>query len=157
MNLQSTINHLEAYLRGEVESKRHALTCIEAQEAAIQANDPAALERAIEQTAASYKKCEATSARRTKLLQDLADHWRIPVGVLTLGGIVRRLGKQAGELGPLREELRGLMAEVIKRNRRLAALIGMHRRINTDLMQLLVGCDSPEDVQAGGTLVNAEA
>ncbi len=80
-----------------------------------------------------------------------------PVATLSLGSVARRLGDEGATIEELRNELRGVVATVMKRNRRLASLIGLHRRINTDVMQLMLGCDSADEIQHGGTLVDAEA
>lgn len=157
MNIRSLVNHLEDYLRIEIESKRTAMKWIEAQELAISRNDPEAFEAAVKDARNAFQKNEANAQRRTKLLTALASQWKVHVGTLTLGGIARRLGDEGRNLDNLRLELRQHVAEVIKRNRRLSALIGMHRRINTDMMQVILGSDSPEDVESGGSLINAEA
>ena len=70
---------------------------------------------------------------------------------------LRKGGPAGAPLEALRLELRQAVAGVIKRNRRLAALIGLHRRINTDICQLVLGCDNPEQVESGGALIDAEA
>ena len=157
MNTQSLINHLENNLRIEIEAKRRALLQIEAQEKAIAANDPSAFQKAVEEARSSCVADERNAKRRTQLLTDLATHWQLPVGVMTLGGVARRMGDSGRGLELLRAELRNVLAEVVKRNRRLSALIGMHRRINADIMRLILGCDSHADVNSGGFLVNAEA
>ncbi|MFT7669343.1 MAG: hypothetical protein ACI8X5_002043 [Planctomycetota bacterium] len=157
MNLQSTVNHFENYLRVEIESKRCALLCIETQERAIEARDADAFQESVSAAQELCVSDERNAVRRKKLMSEMANHWGIPVATMTLGGIARRLGAQGKGVELLRLKLRTAVAEVVKRNRRLAALIGMHRRINADVMQIVLGCDSHEAVNNGGSLINAEA
>lgn len=157
MNLRSVVNHLEDCVALEIESKRTAVSWIGRLEGALAAYDPAAFEAVVEDGASLTRADEGNAARRQRLLAQLAGAWGVPVGTLTLGSIVRRLGADGARLEELRGELRLAVGEVMKRRRRLSALIGMHQRINSDLMQLVLGCDSAEELEAGGSLINAEA
>jgi len=157
MNARSLVNHLVDYLRREVEAQRAVLACIERQEESIAKNDPAGLEEALEEAGHCAAAVEGLGKRRNQLLAELAGQWDLAEGALTLGGIARRLGTAGAELEARRRELRLVVAQVVKRNRRLSALIGMHQRIHTDLLQVLVGAERPEDVESGGHLVDAEA
>jgi hypothetical protein len=157
MNPQSVANHLAECLRAEVESKRAALSWIEAQEQALAARDAVAFERAVTEVGELVSGDRFRATRRKELLARLAAEWRVPPQALTLGGVARRLGGGGAPLEELRLELRGVLAELMKRTRRLATLIGLHRRINTDVMQLMLGCSTKEEVDQGGSLVNAEA
>jgi hypothetical protein len=157
MNVRSLTNHLEDYLRGEISAKKKVLACIDAQERSLASNDIASFEEAVLQAGGFCSRDEQSTLKRTRVLEGLAAHWNVPVVTLTLGGIARRLGEDGSRVSELRQELRKVIAEMVKRMRRLSALIGMHRRINTDIMQLILGCDSKEEVESGGSLVNAEA
>jgi len=157
VNPQSLANHLEEQLRLEISANVALVECIEAQESALRAQDPEAFTTAVARTEQELVQGRGRTKRREELLEQLARTWDVPVTTLTLGGVARRLGARGETLEALRLDLRQAVARVIRRNRRLAALIGLHRRINTDICQLVLGCDSPEQVEDGGALVNAEA
>ncbi len=157
MKPQSLINHLVEHLRGEIDAKAQTLAWIDAQEGALAAHDAAAFAEAVERVGALMRAEEQRTKRRTELLERLAREWGVSVEALSLGGVARRMGPAGAPLEALRLELRQAVAGVIKRNRRLAALIGLHRRINTDICQLVLGCDNPEQVESGGALIDAEA
>ncbi len=157
MNLQSTINHLEACLEQEVAAKAKAITWIDSMENAIKDHDSTAFAEIAAQGSDICRGDDRAAKRRVSLLGDLANHWSVPAGTLTLGSVVRRLEGKGARLDGLRKELRQSVANVMKRQRRLAALIGLHQRINADVMKVILGCDSHEEVNQGGALVNAEA
>ena len=157
MNLRSLTNHLEDCLALEIESKRAALAWIEQLERTLGGYDAEGFEGSVEAGAGLPGTDERNAKRRKKLIGDLAAAWGVPEGTLTLGSIARRLGPDGERLDALREELRDLVAGVLQRRRRLSSLIGLHRRVNTELMQLILGCESEEQVHEGGSLVNAEA
>jgi len=157
MNTQSIANHLAEYVRSEIEAKTAALKWIDAQEVAIATNDPAALEMAVKELNTLLAGEQRRVLRRGELIARLADKWNVPAQTLSLGGVVHRLGDGGAHLDALRQELRSIVATVMKRNRRLAALIGLQRRITTDVMQLVLGSDEEGALGHGGSLVNAEA
>lgn len=157
MNLQSIVNHLEACLEQEISAKQQSIEWIESMENAIKNNDSETFE-AIALDGTKLCRVEDQAAKRRKsLMGELAQVWNVHAEALTLGSVVRRLAGQGERLDTLRKELRQAVATVIKRQRRLSALIGLHQRINADIMQLMLGCDSHEEVNRGGALVNAEA
>jgi len=157
VNLRSLTNHLEASLVTEIESKRAALEWIEQLERTLGGYDAEGFEGSVAAGASLPGTDERNAKRRKKLIGELAAAWGVPEGTLTLGSIARRLGAEGERLDVLREELRELVASVLQRRRRLSSLIGLHRRVNTELMQLILGCESEEQVHEGGSLVNAEA
>ncbi len=97
------------------------------------------------------------SNQRVRLLRELAEHWHIAPDAITLGSIVRRLGPAGVRLSELRMELRDGVAHVLGRNRRLSSLIGMHRRINRDVMNLVLTGQEDGEVSDSGFLINARA
>jgi hypothetical protein len=157
MNLRSTLNHLEAGLVLEIQSKAESLAWVESLESAVRSNDSAEFEKLVANGAGLCKAGESIARKRVALITELGRHWGVAAAALTLGGVARRVGADGKRLEQLREQLRTVISKVMKRQRRLAALIGMHRRINTDVMQIMLGCDSKEEVHQGGCLVNAEA
>ena len=157
MNLQSTINRLEACLVEEIQKQQDNVAWVDSMEAAIAKNASVDFEQVVTQGSELCKASDQVARRRKQLVAELAAHWKVPATALTLGGVVRRAGNTGTRLGVLRAELRSSVAKVIKRQRRLAALIGLHQRINADVMQIMLGCESQDQVRQGGSLVNAEA
>lgn len=157
MNLQSTINHLENCIVQEIQANRDAIKWIDSMEAVIAANKSSEF---VELSRAGAQICrtgDKNSRRRQSYIVSLAKTWGLAADTLTLGSVARRLGAPGARLNELRSELRQVLGDLVRRQRRLAALIGMHRRINADVMQLILGCESHEQVNQGGSLVNAEA
>ncbi|MFT7484673.1 MAG: hypothetical protein ACI9F9_000517 [Candidatus Paceibacteria bacterium] len=157
MNLQSTVNHLEACLAEELAAQTESLTWVNTMEQALKDNDSLTFESTSQRGSELCRKADRAATKRKGLLADLASNWGVAAGTLTLGSVVRRLGGQGARMDTLRKELRAAISGVIKRQRRLSALINMHKRINADVMKVIVGCDSHEEVNQGGSLVNAEA
>jgi hypothetical protein len=157
MNLRSVVNHLEVCIAHEIESSRTALSWIARLERALAAYDPSEFEAVVEDGATLGRTEEGNARRRERLLGQLGEAWGVPAKTLTLGGVARRLGAEGRRLEELRGELREVVGQVMKGRRRLSALIGMHRRINSDLMQLIMGCESEQELERGGSLINAEA
>ena len=157
MNLTSLIKHLEVNVNEEISAKRAVLASIEAQERSIAANDPGSFENTVEEIGKLVPRDGHRAAKREHLLRQISEHWQIPVEALTLGSIVRRLGPEGEQLEELRGELRKVVAAVLKHNRRLASLIGMHRRLNRDIIQVVLGGDENRDIASSGTILDARA
>lgn len=157
MNAAAALKHLEVALREELDGKRRALELLARQEAAIAANEPAALEEALKGVEREVQLEARRAARRRQLVAALAEAWRVPADALTLGSIVERAGRDAGRLATLRVELRDAVASVKRRNRRLAALVGMQRRLTRDVMKCVLEDEDGAALHSAGTLVNAEA
>ena len=157
MNLRSTLNHLEAAISQEIQGKADSLAWVQSLEQAVRDNNSTRFEELVKEGGVLCKLGESMARQRTKLIEELGRHWGVAASALTLGGVVRRSGPDGRRLGQLREELRLAIANVMKRQRRMATLIGMHSRINADVMQIMLGCDSHKEVHQGGSLVNAEA
>ena len=157
MNLSSVINHLAACLVQEIQFQQDNIAWTEAMEQAVQKNDSLEFEALVAKGAELCKRGDAAARKRERLVSELGKIWGVAAEALTLGGVVRRVGPEGARLGELRSELRTSIATVMKRHRRLSALIGMHSRINGDVMQTMLGCDTQEQALEGGTLVNAEA
>jgi len=157
VNTKSLLNHLEAYVADEIAGKRKALEWIEAQEKAIASNDAAGFEAATTGLKSLTAADGRSEIRRRKLTDSLAEAWRVSADALTLGSIAKRAGTDGRRLGELRTELRALVAKVMKRSRRLGALIGMHSRLNREIMETAFGSTEENKFEDSGSLVNAEA
>jgi hypothetical protein len=157
MNLTSLIKHLEVNVMEEISAKRATLEAILAQEQSIAANDPSSFEKTVEEIGKLVPRDGHRAAKREHLLRQISEHWQVPVEALTLGSIVRRLGLEGTRLEELRVELRKVVATVLKHNRRLSSLIGMHRRLNRDIIQVVLGGDEKYDIDSSGTILDARA
>ncbi len=154
--LQSLLNALQAWAQEELGGQRRIVAIIGRQEAALCANDTRALLDATQELEPEMKSQSERAERRRRLFQKLAAHWQVDAEALSLGSILERSGGHAG-LAALREELRGSTAELVRRNRRFAALAGAQRRMIEELVAGLLQQDDPRALQQGGTLVNQRA
>ncbi len=157
MNIRSIINRLEANLREEIEAKREALLVIKSQEEAVTKSDADAFDEAHGRSIVLIEAEARRAAKRTNLMGNLAREWQVADDALTLGSVAVRLAADGTRLCELRLELREVVALVIKRNRRLSALIGMHRRLNRDILTVVLGTEEGADPASIGSLVNAQA
>jgi len=154
--IQSLLNSLQAWAQEELAGQRRMIAILERQEASICANDPAALAEA---TSSLEPELAAQSERidkRKRIFAVLAGHWSADPEALSLGSILERSGPQPG-LESLRTELRRSTTELLRRNRRFAALASAHRRLVEELVNALLQAANPSSDPRGGSLVNAEA
>jgi len=156
-NATSLLNHLEAYTAEEVAAKRRVLALLERQGAGVAANDPATFEAAARSMEAELAGNVERSRRRERILGALSELWRVPAEAMTLASIAERAGTESARLRDLRSELRGLVADVLRENRRLAALIGMHRRVTRDVIETVLYEGHGTARDGSGGLLNAEA
>ncbi|MCB9916268.1 MAG: flagellar export chaperone FlgN [Planctomycetes bacterium] len=157
MNAQSVLNHLAANVREELAAKRAALALIEAQEGAVARCDMDAFEAGLERMRVHLEGDRRREQKRQRLIEQLAAAWQVAPGTLTLGSIAIRFGAQGDELRGLRGELRQVVADVARRNRRLSALLGMHRRLNRDVLKVVLGAEGGAEPTQAGSLVDARA
>lgn len=157
MNVTSLIKHLEVNVAEEITAKRASLEAIRAQEESIAANDPGAFEVTVEEIGKLLPRDARRTIKRERLLRMLSEHWEVPADALTLGSIVRRLGPEGARLEELRAELRQVVAAMLKHHRRLSSLIGMHRRLNRDILQIVLGAEEGREFASSGTILDARA
>ena len=154
--VQSLLNSLQAWAQEELGGQRRMLVIIERQEQTLCANDPeglAAATQALEpELAAQSERVE----KRKRLFAVLAAHWQADPEALSLASIIERCGEQPG-LVRLREDLRRSTTELLRRNRRFAALAAAHRRLVEELVNALLSAGQPASRKHGGALVDAEA
>ncbi len=157
MNLESLLKHLEANVSEEIATKHKVLLNIEAQESSVTSQELDSFEQQLEEMNGILAADTSRSSRRARLLDELSELWKVPADALTLGAIVRRLGPEGARLEELRSELRGVVADVLRRNRRLSSLIGMHRRLNRDIVNTVLGAEEKDGLPSSGALLDAEA
>ena len=157
MNLRSLTNLLEANLREELAAKTEVLRLIEAQEEAAARSDMDAFEAGLESMKAHLAADRRRETKRAKVMQRLGETWGVAADALTLGSVAIRLGADGEVLSGLRTELKARVEELAQRNRRLSAVLGMHRRLNQDVMNVVFGAEGGADPTEAGSLVDARA
>ncbi len=154
---QSLVNSLVAYVQEETGARKRTLAIVERQEQAIVACDAQALSDATLELERELETQVERTKRRQRIFAAFAQLWHVPADALTLSSIAERAGNGAQALLTLRNELRAATAELARKNRRLAALATLHRRVVRDLIGLLAGDERITPLAAAGTLVDAEA
>ena len=158
-DLRKSVNALLAWTQEEIGARKRILAWLERQERAVVDCRSEELEGATRGLATELAQQPERSARRRKIFAGFASAWKLPADSLSLSSIAERAGPTAADLVPLRDELRAASAAVLKKNRRIAALIRAHRRVVDDVIRVLVGgADGTGGAVApAGQLVDAEA
>jgi hypothetical protein len=148
---------LEIHVREEIAARERLLALIQRQEDAVLAGASEELARVTREVEGELA-LQATRARtRQALFNTFARRFAVPVSELSLSSIAERCGAAGERIATLRRELRDATASVARKNRRLNALVSMHRRVLNDLIHTVLGVDAGREQHATGTLVNAEA
>jgi hypothetical protein len=156
-SLETTLDELAQWAREELAARRRTIQWLERQEAAVIAGAREGLEEATRGLASELGSQAERALRRQRLFARLAAAWKLPATALSLSSVIERGGASAQPLSSLRDDLRASTAEVLRRNRRIAALVRMHRRVVDDLIHVLVEADLRAPRGAAGQLVDAEA
>lgn len=156
-NEQRILNLLEANVRAELRTRGRMLELVEAQERAVRANQREALETHLAELEPELARAASQSSARARLVVELAGLWGLAPNALTLGSIAERAGPRGAVLAGLRKELRDLVADLARRNRRLGALIALQRRIVRDVVGAVLGNPEEDVFRAAGTVLSTEA
>lgn len=151
------IRRLEDYLREELEAQARLDALLLEQERALtraEGSELAERSRAVERELA---RSTGPAAMRKELIAELASHWEVEAGALTLSSVIERLGAPAEHLAPLRKELRSATARVFRRARRIAAAARYHQRLSSEILEAVFAAVEVETTPDGGILVDAEA
>lgn len=157
MDERALLNALEACLQEEVVATRRVSDSIVAQEESIKVGEPERLEEVTKELEKELQGNLQRSLRRSTILEGLARVWNVPASAMTLSSIGERAGNGAGRMSLLRDQLRKAISEVVRANRRVAALTSLRRQVASDVLQALVGSGEINPMRASGSLVNAEA
>lgn len=149
--------HLAAWAKDEVAAQQQLLAALERQEEAVRVRDHGAIESAGEELERLSGTGATRARRRDFLLGQLAELWQVPRSVLTLGSVIERLGPKGELLVDLRAELRDGAALVLKKSRRVAALVNAFRRLSNEVVELLLTDEEGTPLHQGGTLIHVEA
>ncbi len=149
-------NRLEALLREDLASQRSMLALLRRQEAAVVARTPEDLVAVTSEIEVEVSSSAARRMRREPVVRRIAELLRVAPSALSLGSLAERLGADGARLLTLRDELREATTRVVRQNRRVAALVGLHRRINQEVLELVLADEDSNPMQRAGALVDAE-
>lgn len=149
-------NKLEAVLREEHASQKRLLELLRKQESAVIARTPESLVEVTGEIESELSSSASRRLRREPILRRLAELMRVAPSSLTLRSIADRLGADGARLAVLREELRELTGRVVRQNRRVAALVGLHRRVNQEVLELVLSEEDSNPLERAGALVDTE-
>lgn len=141
---QNFINALEVWLNDEISGKMRLVGALAAQEQALVDGKSEDIMTATAVVARELEFELERSRRREAIFARLGSHWNVAADTLTLGSIAERAGASGVRLDELREELRTRVAEVLRRNRRIARLVHVHKSIVEETITALIGTHAPE-------------
>ncbi len=155
-NPRSLLHELETYVQDEIGARERMLEIVARQEVAVQSGRAIELEQATRDLERELAGQIDRASRRQRILVGFGAAWRVAPSVLSLSSIAERIGPGTERLLTLRRELRDATAALAKRNRRLAALTTLYRRVLGDVIETLVSGDDSAPLDNPGTLVNAQ-
>jgi hypothetical protein len=153
MIAQKFVNALEAWLVEEVAGKERLVRELERQENALVRGTPEEITSATQAIENEITLEIDRSRRREVIFARLGAHWNIAPVALTLGSIAERAGPSGGRIEELRDRLRLLASEALRRNRRVARLVHVHQSIVQETLTALVG--SRDSLAETGALFDA--
>lgn len=153
MIAQKFFNALEAWLVEEVAGKERLVRELERQETALVRGTAEEIMSATKAIENEITQEIERSRRREVIFARLGAHWNIAPGALTLGSIAERAGQSGGRIEELRDQLRLLATEAVRRNRRVARLVHVHQSIVQETLTALVG--SSDSFHEPGALFDA--
>src|SRR5262245_18435838 len=142
MTLTALCIQTEAHVQEEIDAQRRGLDALARTEASARSGQGPALACSADELAELVAEVGARSARRRALLGKLAAALSIPASAVTLSQLTQRLVQEeleVGRLTALREELRTVVAAVVRTSRRLAAMARYHGGLLEDLCALASG------------------
>lgn len=157
MNIQSLCLHLEQWMQEEIVGKRKLAELITEQERALLANNIDELDSATRAVDTELNRERERSRRRQRIFELLAKHWNVDAAALTLGSIVERGQHDAAAIGRMRDELRDVAADVLKKNRRFARFAHAHSRLVQDTLALVLHGDENAIPRDSGTVFDTRA
>jgi hypothetical protein len=156
-NIDSLTIHLCAVVREDLIGQERLYVALQAQEQAVVAHNAGALEEATVLVANQLEAISLHSAKRASLMQDFADQFSVACGTVTLGSIAARLGESGHKLAELRLELRDIVERVNEKNRRVSALVSMHRNVTNEILETVLADGDGNPIHERGVLLDAEA
>lgn len=149
-------NRLLVAVREDVAAHERVLALLQQQEATITRPSDPLFRDATEALELELERLPFRKGQRDRTLKDLGRAFGVEPSALTLGSIAERLGAAGAPLVIERSRLRDAIVEVQKVNRRVAALIRMHRDVTREILNSVLGDGSGSRALDGGTLIDAE-
>lgn len=156
MNLESLNLHLCALVSEDITAHERLYVTLDEQEHAVAAHDADTVDATTQRVGELLEASAQRAAKRTRLLQGFAEHFSVAGGAVTLGSIAARLGDDGQRLAELRLELRDLVERVQQKNRRVSALISMHRHVTNEILETVLADETGNPVHERGVLLDAE-
>lgn len=157
MNVQSLINGLEAWVQEELLARRKMLALLERQEAVVKQANGIDLESIVGEIQVELEAQARREEKRLRIFEGLAQHWNVAAETLTLTSIAERAGAPGARLTLLRDELGAASERIVRKNRRLSALLSVHHKVVEELLCALVAIQGGVPGAPAGALVDAEA
>lgn len=154
--IQSSLNALEAWVQEELSARRRMLALLDAQESAVKRNHGGEIVDNLRVLDVELTQQAQRDERRARLFDSLAVHWGLAAETLTLSSICERAGASAERLARLRDELAESTRQVVRRNRRLSALLNAHQKVIEELLCALVAIHGGDARTRAGALVDAQ-
>jgi hypothetical protein len=163
MSVETHLIRLESWLQAETAAQGRMLGLLEEQERAMRAADARAILASGAPIEAELRTGGARERARRELVAGLAAELGVAAESQTLGSLLERAEAEAGARGRIerlrrmRAELRALVADVLRRGRRIAGIARHHRGVLEELMRILQGGVDAEALPTGGGLIDARA
>lgn len=157
VRLRRITNRLLVSVREDVAAHVRVKELLGAQETTVTRPSDPAFRDATEALEKELERLPFRSAQRDRHLKDLGAALGVQATTLTLASAAERLGSELG--APLlieRQRLIEVVDEVSQANRRVAALIRVHREVTREILNVVLGDGSGSEVREGGTLIDAE-
>ena len=149
-------NRLLVSVREDVAAHERVLALLEQQEATITRPSDSQFSEATDALEQELERLPFRKGQRDRTLKQLGVAFGVEPSALTLGSIAERLGAAGAPLAIERVRLREAISKVQKVNRRVAALIRMHREVTREILDVVLGDGSGQTPLEGGTLIDAE-
>ncbi len=154
--LQKLSNRLLVAIREDVAAHQRVAELLRCQEESVIRPADTEFREATESLEQELERLPFRKAQRDRILKDLGTAFGIAPSLLTLPSVAERLGPAGAALLNERDRLRVIVAEVQRLNRRVAALVRMHREVTREILNAVLGDDTGRELLDGGTLIDAE-
>ena len=149
-------NRLLVAIRDDVAAHDRVGALLRAQEASVVRPADPAFRSATESLESELERLPFRTSQRDRIIRDLGAEFGIEPSTLTLRSIAERLGSGGQPLLIEGARLRASVKEVQRLNRRVAALVRMHREVTREILNTVLGDGSGREILDGGTLIDAE-
>ncbi|QDV09972.1 FlgN protein [Planctomycetes bacterium Poly30] len=156
VNAQKLSNRLLVAVRDDVAAHGRVVEILRTQEASIVRPADAAFRQATESLEGELERIPFRKTQRDRIFRDLGVEFGIEPTALTIRSVAERLGAAGAPLLAEGERLREVATEVQRLNRRVAALVRMHREVTREILNTVLADGSGRAPLDGGTLIDAQ-